>query len=210
MGARPSRFYDNSIYGGLLARKMQPSDIHEHLDTLTKLASQSMHVTEAGVRGAVSSYALAHGLINRSGTKLVQIDLEDSDAAQAFRKQALSEGLDVVFYNESDLTCPVARTDMLFIDTWHVYAQLKRELERWAHAVNKFIVLHDTTVDGELGESVRLKSDMHAQARASGFTVQDIARGLWPAVVEFLQAHPEWRLQKRFTNNNGLTILVRQ
>jgi len=26
---------------------------------------------------------------------------------------------------------------------------------------------------------------------------------------EFLAAHPEWKLEQRFTNNSGLTILVR-
>jgi hypothetical protein len=26
---------------------------------------------------------------------------------------------------------------------------------------------------------------------------------------DFLAAHPEWKLEQRFTNNNGLTILVR-
>jgi hypothetical protein len=34
-------------------------------------------------------------------------------------------------------------------------------------------------------------------------------KGLWPAVEEFLAAHPEWKIEKRFTNNNGLTILAR-
>lgn len=33
---------------------------------------------------------------------------------------------------------------------------------------------------------------------------------MWPAVEEFLAAHPnEWALQQRFTNNNGLTVLKR-
>jgi hypothetical protein len=26
---------------------------------------------------------------------------------------------------------------------------------------------------------------------------------------EFLATHPEWKLEQRFTNNNGLTILAR-
>ena len=34
-------------------------------------------------------------------------------------------------------------------------------------------------------------------------------KGLWPAVTEFLEQHPEWELHKRFTNNNGLTIIKR-
>jgi len=33
--------------------------------------------------------------------------------------------------------------------------------------------------------------------------------GLWPAIREFLGTHPEWKIEKRFKNNNGLTILAR-
>jgi hypothetical protein len=39
--------------------------------------------------------------------------------------------------------------------------------------------------------------------------VEEINRGVWPAIEEFLAAHPEWILKERFTNNNGLTILQR-
>ena len=39
--------------------------------------------------------------------------------------------------------------------------------------------------------------------------VQEILKGLWPAVDEFLQNNPNWILHERFTNNNGLTILKR-
>ena len=34
-------------------------------------------------------------------------------------------------------------------------------------------------------------------------------KGLWAAVTEFLESTDEWELHKRFTNNNGLTILKR-
>ena len=36
-----------------------------------------------------------------------------------------------------------------------------------------------------------------------------ICTGLWPAVEDFLEKHPEWVLHERYTNNNGLTILKR-
>jgi hypothetical protein len=34
-------------------------------------------------------------------------------------------------------------------------------------------------------------------------------KGLWPAITEFLESHPEWKLHKRYTNNNGITIIAR-
>jgi hypothetical protein len=101
-------------------------------------------------------------------------------------------------------------TDLLFIDTWHVYGQLKKELARWNGHVAKYIILHDTTVDGEVGESVRLGNNIEEESKESGLTEEDIRRGIWPAVEEFLIEHPEWVLKERFTNNNGLTVLARR
>jgi len=47
-------------------------------------------------------------------------------------------------------------------------------------------------------------------AASLGWPEAEVARGLWPAVEEFLAAHPfEWMLRDRFTNNNGLTVLER-
>ncbi len=84
----------------------------------------------------------------------------------------------------------IEETDLLFIDTWHVYEQLKEELRLHGSKARKYIVLHDTTTFGENGEG-------------------EGRRGLWPAVEEFL-AVGEFQIKERFQNNNGLTILVRK
>jgi hypothetical protein len=34
-------------------------------------------------------------------------------------------------------------------------------------------------------------------------------KGLWPAITEFLDSNSEWELHKRYTNNNGITIIKR-
>jgi hypothetical protein len=31
--------------------------------------------------------------------------------------------------------------------------------------------------------------------------------GIWRAIEEFLDTHPEWVLKERFTHNNGFTII---
>ena len=31
--------------------------------------------------------------------------------------------------------------------------------------------------------------------------------GIWKAIEEFLQNNPHWELEKRYINNNGLTII---
>lgn len=45
------------------AKCREPSDICEHLPRLQKLAMESATVTEIGVRGMVSTWAILHGLM---------------------------------------------------------------------------------------------------------------------------------------------------
>jgi hypothetical protein len=91
-----------------------------------------------------------------------------------------------------------------------VYGHLKRELARWCNYANKYRVLHDTTVDEVFGETLRERLDGPAQSAATGIPLDEIHRGIWPAVTEFLDEHSEWMLYKRFVHNNGLTILKRR
>lgn len=186
-----------------------PSDINEHLPTLARYASYCKHVTECGVRSAVSSYAFAKGLVGREGTRLIQVDLGTHEKIIAFQSACTREGVQSTFYQQSDLECPIEETDLLFIDTWHIYGQLRREFARWHTYVRKYIILHDTTVDEWHGEVIRLGGDAEHMSRVTGIPVQEIRKGLWPAVQEFVQEHPEWQILERYTKNNGLTVLVR-
>lgn len=185
------------------------SDINEHLPTLFKYATKCSHITECGVRGVVSSYAFAMGLRGNPQNKLIQVDLDWHPNLDIFKQECNAEGINVTFYKQSDLECPMEPTELLFIDTWHIYGHLKRELERWHSSVSKYIIMHDTTVDEWDGESVRGGMDIDKQVKESGYPREEIAKGLWPAIEEFLDTHPEWKLKERFTNNNGLTILER-
>lgn len=97
---------------------------------------------------------------------------------------------------------------MVFIDTWHIYGQLKRELDKFSKITNKYIIMHDTTIDAIYGETIRLGWNAHQQAIESGFTVEEINCGLSKAIEEFLQNNSnEWVLYEKYTNNNGLTVL---
>ena len=98
--------------------------------------------------------------------------------------------------------------DLTFIDTWHVYGQLKRELRKFESITKKYIILHDTTIDAVYGESIRLGSDIIAQSEQSGIPFEEICRGIWPAIEEFVKEF-NWTILERFDNNNGLTILKR-
>ena len=97
--------------------------------------------------------------------------------------------------------------DLTFIDTLHVYGQLKRELNKFATLTNKYLILHDTTIDGEFGEVNRYNFDAEKISKETNIPIDELLVGLWPAVVEFIDENPEWEILHRFTHNNGLTIL---
>ena len=61
----------NNIYNYLCS---VPSDINEHLPTLFNYATKCEIILECGVRGCVSSWALANGLLhnNKSTKKLLK------------------------------------------------------------------------------------------------------------------------------------------
>jgi hypothetical protein len=100
--------------------------------------------------------------------------------------------------------------DMVFIDTWHVRAQMKRELEKFSPFCAKYIVMHDTTVDEFVGESVRAGWNVQQQSSMTGFSIKEICEGIWPAISDFLESNKDWVLHERYYNNNGLTILRRR
>ncbi len=188
------------------------SDINEHLETLFKYASQCESIIELGVRKIVSSWAFARGLINNKSNKKVLLmnDIEHCDALD-FILEVNNHGVSASFIQMNDLNLEINENyDMTFIDTWHIYGQLKRELEKFSKITNKYIIMHDTTVDEVYSESIRLKLDIKKQSIESGFSEMEIKKGLGPAWIEFLAEHPEWTLKDRFYNNNGLTILERK
>lgn len=186
-----------------------PSDINEHLPTLSDLAGQCEHICELGVRGVISSWALVRGL--PKGATLFMNDITPCDVMEIKNMAKTEKNIDVAFVQGDDLKIELPKeTDMTFIDTWHVYGHLKRELARYAPITKKFLVMHDTTVDADHGETVRCRWNAQSQSDASGIPVNEITKGLWPAIEEFLAEHVgTWELIKRYTNNSGLTIIKR-
>jgi hypothetical protein len=190
-------------------RVSTPSDINEHLPTLRQYATNCTTVVECGVRSIVSSYAFACGLNGKKGATLTMIDPGISPHMHDFITVCRSNNINASFIHGSDIECPPVETDLLFIDTFHVYGQLKRELAHWHSSVKKYIIMHDTTVDEWHGEAVRQSLNVQKASAETGIPVDEITRGLWPAIEEFLAEHSEWRLKARYTNNNGLTVLER-
>src|SRR5262249_36237364 len=101
---------------------MAPSDINEHLPTLAALAGQCRHVTEMGTRTGVSTTALLFA----QPDKLVCYDVRRFSEVDLL--QSLAGNTDFVFHQADVRNVTIEETDLLFIDTWHVYEQLKDEL----------------------------------------------------------------------------------
>jgi len=191
-----------------------PSDINEHLPTLLKYGSECDHITEMGVRWITSTWAFLgcapkNGLIsidmhhpdlwNKGGKEenptIIQRGLNNiSDVCQV----AEEFGLKFDFLLANVLDIDIKQTDLLFLDTWHSYKQLNAELNKFHSKVNKYIVCHDTTTYAYTDETNY--EDLGEEWKGENI-------GIWRAIEEFLEKNPQWVLEKRFENNNGLTIL---
>jgi hypothetical protein len=201
----------NAVQEKFIHLSNSPSDINEHLPTLSKYASECESVFETGVRGCISSWAFTNGLLNNnsSNKRLFMNDIIPCDI-QEILNVTRDLPIEMKYEWKNNLELNLSETfDLTFIDTWHIYGQLKRELAKFSTITNKYIIMHDTTVDEWLGETIRCGWNAEQQSIQSGFPVDEINKGLWPAVQEFLDSNPSWILHERFTNNNGLTILRR-
>lgn len=189
------------------------SDINEHLPTLYKYATECDSIIELGVRGCVSSWAFVNGLLHNnnkaSNKKILLNDLNPCNINELL-KVTKNVDIDITYKWIDDLKLDITENvDLTFIDTWHVYAQLIRELNKFSKITDKYIILHDTTVDEIFGETIRCGWNAEQQSITSGFPIEEINCGLWKAVEDFLKNNSNWVLHERYINNNGLTILKR-
>lgn len=175
-----------------------PSDINEHLPVLFGLAEDCSHITEMGVRDGKSTRAFLY-----SGRTLRSYDLYlDKDVSFLF-SLADSSGADVEYIKGDSTKVDIEETDLLFIDTWHCYDQVKAELNRHHSKVRKYIAFHDT-------HSFAINGERFSGSEKEVLTdVVDNPMGILPAIIEFMIEHPEWSFFIHRKNNNGLTVLKR-
>lgn len=175
----------DAAYAAALAT---PSDINELLPVLHDYAAECENVTEFGTRLGVSTTCFLHARPRR----LTAYDLRrQPGVVERLAQLALEGGVQFQFVTADVRRVRIETTDLLFIDTWHVCDQLRTELYIHSRRVRRYIAIHDTVTFGEVGETVG-------------------HRGLWPAVIQFLLDHAEWKLIEQRTRNNGLTILARR
>jgi len=168
-----------------------PSDINEHIPAIIKYGSECETITEMGVRGIFSTW----GWLACSPKWLKCYDLHNPSKwggdIQSVYDTAEAYKIPFTFEEKDVLKIEIDETDLLFIDTWHAYDQLKKELELHSGKVKKYICFHDTSHENSWGKP------------SSG-------KGIWPAIEEFLEENKDqWILKERFKNNNGFTIIER-
>lgn len=194
------------------------SDINEHLPTLYDYSKQCKSVLELGVRSAVSTFAFIKGLSENECQEKILIscdtrDITDQENVKRINTFTKQYNIDYTFLckNDLDINIPseITNIDLTFIDTWHVYGQLKRELQKFAPITKRYIIMHDTELDKINGETIRSNWNAAEQSRQSGIPVDEINKGLEAAIEEFLKHNQDWMRYETFTNNNGLTILKR-
>lgn len=175
-----------------------PSDINEHFPAIIEYGQHCDHITEMGVRGIISTW----GWLATNPKKLISYDIQDPStwggSLQDVKDTAQAIGTEFEFHLANVLEVEIEETDLLFLDTWHAYKQLKAELDLHASKVRKYICFHDTTSYANYDET-------SYEVWGENWKAEGI--GIWKAIEEFLESHPEWVLEKRFTNNNGFTII---
>ncbi|MFI5343427.1 MAG: hypothetical protein ACHQUC_04315 [Chlamydiales bacterium] len=192
-----------------VANSRQYSDIYEHLPVLRDLAKQCSSVTEIGVRSMVSTWGILEGLVESSAIQRTYtgIDLVAPPVHIFLFAERLAQqnGIFFNFITANDMDIDIEPCDFLFIDSLHTYCHLTYELEKFSDKVNNFIAMHDTSAPW--GD----KDDIEYYGNYSEYPPEynRSKRGLWPAVVDFLERHPEWKLLERRLNCHGFTILER-
>jgi len=191
-----------------------PGDIVEHIPTLYEYAKKSETIIELGVSICISTWAFVKGLLdnNSSKKKLISCDIDYHKNVEVVKQACKDADIDFTFEHKSDLDLTFEQGEMFditFIDTWHIYGQLKRELAKFAPITRNYIIMHDTTIDAIYGESIRDRHDIPSLSQKTGIPVEEITKGLKYAIDEFLETNPEWSVELVKTNNNGLTVLKR-
>jgi len=186
----------------------EESDIYKHLPVLKQYADSCEHVTEMGARTGNSTLAF----LNSNTKKFVSYDYQYTnpephlvkgvEALKFIIDSANALGINASYIGANVLEVEIEKTDLLFIDTWHVYDQIKEELRLHAKNVNKYIAFHDIATFGEVGENypdLDINHPTRDKLQSGG--------GIRPAIDEFLEQNKEWSIVYETHDNNGLMII---
>jgi hypothetical protein len=195
-----------NMYKEHLAR---PSDINQHLPILSSLSIQCYSVIEIGLGDMISTVGIIKGLssprIKNQSYLGIKINRPNKQIEDKIKKITATLGIRYNVWLKNDLDTDIPTADMLFIDSIHTYCHLSYELEKFSPMIHKYIVMHDTSPPWDYKDDTTYNGNYSEYPKH----INRSKRGLWPAVEDFLQKHPEWVLEARYGNNHGLTVLKR-
>ena len=203
-----------TIEEGFTLAKDTVSNVNEHIPVLAEYAEKCTSIAELGVDKMTTTWAFMKGLrFNKKKKKqIICVDIAGKPSSFDRMGDIGTKNRITMEFIESDSTLvTLPKSDLLYIDTAHHYALLTKELERHHGNISKYIIVHNTEIDGKYGELVRMcyYTDINQVCQAHNYDVNDVVKGLQPAIMEFLEKHQEWKVEKHLPNNNGLTILAR-
>jgi hypothetical protein len=164
--------------------KRTRSDINEHMQTIYEYAKNCKTGIEFGCCRGNSTFALLMAL-----DVLYSCDIRHFDTTYEMLNPYFGEKF-VRYHGSSFDFDLVEEADLLFVDTYHTYETVDKELTLHGNKIKKYIMLHDTVTFGVNGE------DGH--------------RGILLAINEFLAKNPHWKIVHNVEYNNGLMILERK
>lgn len=162
----------------------QPRDLNEHMPLMRSLAEKCEVVAEMTKRRE-STIALMAARPKR----LISYQ-EENDAILDYAERVKSPETtwDLYVGDLNDIPVPNTDVDMLFIDTRHNAARASKELAIWKDRVKRYIVFHDTEMNGLAGD--------------------DGQAGLYAAIQPVI-TEGEWFLASHDPRQYGLTVLSR-
>ena len=191
----------------------QNCDINLHLPVLSRMASTCSSINSLSYSYSSNViWAFLYGLSKTQTTNpkslmcVAPVHYKDTE-----HLQQISQLLNVTltFKRCNKIQTQLSDVDLTFIDTWHVYAHLKRELETYAPKTQKYIILHDTEIDKTYGESIRMHHDISSKSIEWNYPESEIKMGIDTAIKQFITSNTHWKIYHHYPINNGLTILVR-
>jgi hypothetical protein len=165
-----------------------PSDINDALPVLRQYASKVKHVTEFGIRTAVSTTALLAAQPDRLISYDISLNHHFLDDLMRVKGRT-----NFTYHKGDTRLIDIEPTDFLFIDTTHTYEQLTIELARHANKVSTYIAMHDVVGYGYTDEG----------------DTNSVKKGLRPAIEEFL-SRERWENVYELTAGWGLMVLKRK
>lgn len=167
-------------------------DMYKHLPIISKVVEDCKHITEFGLGKGESTKAFL-----RHDVEIHTYEIDPMPESVKFIEQAKAAGKNITLHIGDTRAVEIEETDLLFLDSYHSCDQVKKELELHAAKVRKYIMFHDTTLYGFVGQGYKPESDYYEL-------------GVWPAIQEFLDTHIQWQIVHHVEENNGFTVLQKK